>query len=101
MDITGGAVTAATSCPTTAAENDSVKAAVWTYLVASCADKVYALFERCEGDPFKAWSILQEKYCATDAEENYPELDQAFSDCKLVGTKGRRIQNSGSMTWIT
>ncbi len=30
---------------------------------------------------------LQEKYCATVAEENYPELDQAFSDCKLVGTK--------------
>ena len=32
-----------------------------------------------------AWSILQEKYCAIDAEENYPKLDQAFSDCKLVG----------------
>ena len=32
-------------------------------------------------------AILQEKYCATDAEENYPQLDQAFSDCKLVGTK--------------
>ena len=34
-----------------------------------------------------AWSILQEKYCATDAEENYPKLDQAFSDCKLAGTQ--------------
>ena len=32
-----------------------------------------------------AWSILHEKYCATNAEENYPELDQAFSDCKLAG----------------
>ena len=34
-----------------------------------------------------AWSILQEKYCATDAEENYPKLDRAFSDCKLAGTQ--------------
>ncbi len=89
LDVTGGAVTAATTRPTTAAENRKyiAKAAAWTYLVASCTDKAYALIERCEGDPFKAWSILQEKYCATDAEENYPELDQAFSDCKLVGTK--------------
>ncbi|KAI2497189.1 gag-polypeptide of LTR copia-type [Fragilaria crotonensis] len=63
------------------------KAAAWTYLVASCTDKAYALIERCDGDPFKAWAILQEKYCATDAEENYPELDQAFNDCKLDGTK--------------
>ncbi|KAI2506458.1 hypothetical protein MHU86_7973 [Fragilaria crotonensis] len=75
--------------PTTTAENRKylAKAAAWTYLVASCTDKAYALIERCGGDPYKAWSILQEKYCATDAEENYPELDQAFSDCKLVGTK--------------
>ena len=89
MDVTGGAVTAATTRPTTAAENRKylAKAAAWTYLVASCTDKAYALIERCEGDPFKAWAVLQEKYCATDAEENYPELDQAFSDCKLVGTK--------------
>ena len=89
MDVTGGAVTAATTRPTTAAENRKylAKATAWTYLVASCTDKAYALIERCTGDPFKAWAILQEKYCATDAEENYPELDQAFSDCKLVGTK--------------
>jgi hypothetical protein len=63
------------------------KAAAWTYLVASCSDKAYALIERCDGDPFKAWTILlQEKCCATDAKENYPKLDQAFNDCKLVGT---------------
>ena len=80
---------AATTRPTTAAENRKylAKAAAWTYLVASCTDKAYALIERCDGDPFKAWAILQEKYCTTDAEENYPELDQAFSDCKLAGTK--------------
>ncbi len=64
---------------------DSAKAAAWTYLVASCTDKAYALSERCKGDPFEAWSILQEKYCATDAEENYSKLDLAFSDCRLVG----------------
>jgi hypothetical protein len=89
MAVTGGAVTAATTRPTTAVENRKylAKAAAWTYLVASCTDKAYALIERCEGNPFKAWGILQEKYCATDAEENYPELDQAFNDCKLVGTK--------------
>jgi Zinc knuckle len=89
MAVTGGETTAATTRPTTAAENRrySAKAAAWTYLVASCTDKAYGLIERCAGDPFKAWAILQEKYCATDAEENYPELDQAFSDCKLVGTK--------------
>ena len=87
---TGGvAGTAAVMRPTTAAENRKylARAAAWTYLVASCTDKAYALIERCEGDPFMAWSILQEKYCATDAEENYPELDQAFSECKLAGTQ--------------
>ena len=52
------------------------KAAAWTYLVASCIDKAYALIERCKGDPHMAWSILQEKYCATDAEENYPEVSE-------------------------
>ncbi|KAI2509464.1 hypothetical protein MHU86_4965 [Fragilaria crotonensis] len=89
MDVTGGAATAATTRPTTAAENRKylAKATAWTYLVASCTGTAYALIERCEGDPFKAWAILQEKYCATDAEENYPELDRAFSDCKLDGTK--------------
>ncbi len=89
LDVTGGAVTAATTRPTTAADNRKyiAKAAAWTYLVASCTDKAYALIERCQGDPFKAWSILQEKYCAMDAEENHPELDQAFSNCKLVGAK--------------
>ena len=71
----GGAATAAVMRPTTAAENRKylARAAAWTYLVlASCTDKVYALIKRCEGDPYMAWSILQEKYCATDAEENYP-----------------------------
>ncbi|KAI2503512.1 hypothetical protein MHU86_10894 [Fragilaria crotonensis] len=62
--VTGGAVGAPTTRPTTMSEN-----------------------RKCDGDPFKAWAILQEKYCATDAEENYPELDQAFNDCKLDGTK--------------
>jgi hypothetical protein len=90
MTVTGGAVTAAvTTRPTTAVENRKHlgKATAWTYLVASCTGKAYALIERCEGDPSKAWAILQEKYCATDTEENYPQLDQAFSNCKLVGTK--------------
>jgi hypothetical protein len=76
--------------PTTAAENRKylARAAAWTYLVASCTDKANALIERCKGDPFMAWSILKEKCCATDVEENhYPELDQVFSDCKLVGTR--------------
>ena len=50
-------------------------------------DKAYALIERCEGDLFKAWNILQEKYCATDTEENYPELANAFAACKLEETK--------------
>ena len=77
--------------PTTAvAENLRkylARAAAWTYLVASCTDKAYALIERCKGGLFVAWSILQEKYCATNAEENYPELDQAFGNCKLVRTQ--------------
>jgi hypothetical protein len=63
------------------------RSAAWTYLVASCTDKAYALIERADGDPFKAWTILQEKYCATDAEENYPELSEAFGKCKLSETK--------------
>ena len=86
----GGAATAAFLRPTKATENRKyqARAAAWTYLlVASCTDKAYALIERCEGDPYMAWSILQEKYCATDVEENSPKLDQAFSDCKLVGTQ--------------
>ena len=71
---TGGGVAttpAAVMCPTPAAENRKylTRAATWTYLVASCTDKAYALIERCKGDPYMAWSILQEKYCATDAAE--------------------------------
>jgi hypothetical protein len=52
-----------TTRPTTSVENRKylARAAAWTYLVASCTDKAYALIERAEGDPFKAWSILQEK----------------------------------------
>ena len=75
--------------PTTSVENRKylARAAAWTYLVASCTDKAYALIERADGDPFKAWTILQEKYCATDAEENYPELSEAFGKCKLTETK--------------
>jgi hypothetical protein len=78
-----------TTRPTTSVENRKylARAAAWTYLVASCTDKAYALIERAEGDPFKAWSILQEKYCATDAEENFPELSEAFANCKLNETK--------------
>jgi hypothetical protein len=45
------------------------RAAEWTYLVASCTDKAYALIERAKGDPFKVWLILQEKYCATEYAE--------------------------------
>ena len=74
---------------TTSVENRKylARAAAWTYLVASCTDKAYALIERADGDPHKAWTILQEKYCATDAEENYPELSEAFGKCKLSETK--------------
>ena len=74
---------------TTALENRKyiARAAAWTYLVASCTDKAYALIERCTGDPHTAWKILQEKYCSTDAEENYPDLAEAFSACKLVEVK--------------
>ena len=71
---TGAAETrvAATSRPTTMAENRKylARAAAWAYLVASCTKKAYSLIERAEGDPSLAWSILQEKYMATDAEEN-------------------------------
>jgi len=81
----GVAAVQPTMRPATAAENRKyvARAAAWTYLVASCTDKAYALIERCQGDPYQAWTILQEKYCATDAEENYPELADAFSACKL------------------
>jgi Zinc knuckle len=87
--MTGGAVGAPTTRSPTSAECRKylAKTAAWTYLVASCTDKAYALIERCDGDPFKGWTILKEKYCATDAEENYPELDRAFNDCKLVGAQ--------------
>ena len=82
-------VAASTMRPTTVMENRkyNARAAPWTYLVASCTDKAYALIERCVGDPFAAWTILQEKYCSTDAEENYPDLAEAFSACKLVEVK--------------
>jgi hypothetical protein len=83
-----GGTAATASRATTAVENCKyfARAAAWTYLVASCTDKAYALIERTEGDPFKAWSILQEKYCATDAEENFPDLSEAFANCKLNET---------------
>ena len=90
VDATGAPLRAAsTTRAPTAAENRKYNArtAAWTYLVASCSDKAYALIERCEGDPFKAWTVLQEKYCSTDAEENYPELAEAFSACKLIEVK--------------
>ena len=82
-------VAATTTRPTTTAENRRylARAAAWTYLVASCTDKAYALIERAEGDPFLAWTILQEKYMATDAEENFPDLSDAFANCKLNETK--------------
>ena len=82
-------VAASTMRPTTVMENRkyNARAAAWTYLVASCTDKAYALIERCAGDPFASWTILQEKYCSTDAEENYPDLAEAFSACKLVEVK--------------
>ena len=66
-------VAATTTRPTTTAENRRylARSAAWTYLVASCTDKAYSLIERAEGDPFLAWSILQEKYMATGAEENF------------------------------
>ena len=80
---------ASTMRPTSVMENRkyNARAAAWTYLLASCTDKAYALIERCAGDPFAAWTILQEKYCSTDAEENYPDLAEAFSACKLVEVK--------------
>ena len=70
------AATASTTRATTSSENRQylARASAWTYLVASCTGKAYALIEHCQGDPAKAWKILQEKYCATDAEENYPDL---------------------------
>ena len=82
-------VVATTRRPTTTAEYRKYLAcaAAWTYLVASCTDKAYCLIERAEGDPFLAWSILQEKYMATDAEENFPDLSEAFANCKLNETK--------------
>ena len=74
---------------TTSVENRRylARAAAWTYLVSSCTGKAYALIEPCQGDPVKAWKVLQAKYCATDAEENYPELAETFAACNLVGTK--------------
>ena len=82
-------VAAPTTRDTTKLENRryAARSAAWTYLVASCSGKAYALIERCAGDPFAAWTILQEKYCATDAEENYPDLAEAFAACKLVEVK--------------
>ncbi|KAI2490450.1 hypothetical protein MHU86_24137 [Fragilaria crotonensis] len=101
VDATGAPLRAAstTRTPTTAENRKySARAAAWTYLVASCSDKAYALIERSAGDPFMAWTILQEKYCSTDAEENYPDLAEAFSACKLVEVK--RDPGCGLTTWI-
>ena len=72
---------------TTSSENRQylARASAWTYLVASCTGKAYALIEHCQGDPAKAWKILQEKYCATDAEENYPDLAESLAACNLNG----------------
>ena len=71
----GGVAVAAVMLPTTAAENRMylARAAAWTYLVASCTDKAYALFERCEG--IRTWhgpySILQDIY------ETYCQYEEA------------------------
>ncbi|KAI2491981.1 hypothetical protein MHU86_22566 [Fragilaria crotonensis] len=88
MDVTGGAATAATTSNDSCGE-PQVPREGYSLDIFGCKLHRYSLrlIERCKGDPFKAWAILQEKYCATDAEENYPELDRAFSDCKLDGTK--------------
>ena len=59
---------------------------IWLRVVPG-TDKAYCLIERAEGDPFLAWSILQEKFMATDAEENFPDLSEAFANCKLNETK--------------
>jgi hypothetical protein len=68
--------------PTTSVKNrkNLARAAAWTYLVASCTDKAYALIECAE-------TILQEMYSATNVEENYPEQSEAFGKCKLSETK--------------
>jgi hypothetical protein len=55
--------------------------------VASCTDKAYALIKCADRDPYKAWTILQEMYSATNVEENYPEQSEAFGKCKLSETK--------------
>jgi hypothetical protein len=51
---------ASTTRPTTPLENRkyTARAAAWTYLVASCTNKAYALIERSAGNPFAAWTIL-------------------------------------------
>jgi hypothetical protein len=54
--------------------------------VASCTGKAFGLIERHTGDPFKAWGVLQEKFCATDVEANYPEIEKEFQNSKLEGT---------------
>ena len=59
----------------------------WAYLTSSCKGVAYGLIEHCNDNPFKAWSILQEKYMASDAESNLPELDRTFNSCKLEGTQ--------------
>ena len=90
MDATGGAFNTAMTHPTTAAENHKylAKAAAWTYLVGSCTDKAYTLIERCKGDPFKVWSLHEERSTVLLMQQkNYPNLTQVFSDCKLVGIK--------------
>jgi hypothetical protein len=62
------------------------QSAAWTYLVASCSGKAFGLIERHTGDPFKSWGVLEEKFCATDVEANYPEIEKEFQNSKLEGT---------------
>ncbi len=81
--VTGGAVGAAKMCPTTTAENCKylAKAAAWIYLVASCTDKAYAL------GPYFGRSTC-----------TVPLMPKKIIP-NLLGQI--RIQNFGSMTWIT
>ncbi len=60
--------------------------AAWTYLVASYTVKAFGLIKRHTGYPLKAWGVVQEKFCATDVEANYPEMEKEFQTSKLEGT---------------
>ena len=59
----------------------------WAYLSSSCKGMAFGLIEHCNDQPFKAWSILQSKFMACDEESNLPDLDMAFTLCRLEGTK--------------